>query len=104
MPRRLLAASLGILLLFQCLPLTIPSPADFPDCARVESKSFFEPLRVCDHGEGTATYLADHPWLPGTGFYFCTPVNEESFPGVLKIGLSEGFPRAVYKPPRPGCS
>jgi hypothetical protein len=70
----------------------------------MEAKSFFELLHVCDHGESTTAYLANHYWIPGTGFFFSTPVSEGSFPGVVKIGLSEGFPRAVYKPPRTGSS
>jgi hypothetical protein len=98
--RRLAAFSLVIFLVFQCLPLTMPSPADFPDGAKVEAKSFFEPLRVCEHGEGLAAYLADHPWVPGTAFFLCPCVRESSFPGTVNVGLPEGFPPAVYKPPR----
>ena len=97
-PRRLVAALLGVLLLIQCLPLTIPAPADFREGAKVEN--FFEPLQVCEHGDSPAAYFTDHPWIPGTGFFFRASVREGSFPGAAKVGLAEGFPSAVYKPPR----
>jgi hypothetical protein len=99
-PRRLVAALLGMLLLVQCLPLTIPAPADFRSGVKVEAKSFFEPLQVCEHGENPAAYFAAHPWIPGVMPFSCTSVSETGFPGVAKVGLSEGFPPAVYKPPR----
>ena len=97
---RFVAALLGILLLFQCLPLTVPPPEDFRSPAKVEAKSFFEPLCVCEHGDSPAAYFTDHPWIPGTGFFFRASVREGSFPGAAKVGLAEGFPSAVYKPPR----
>lgn len=99
-PRRLVAALLGVLLLIQCLPLTISAPADFREGAKVEVENFFEPLQVCEHGDGPVAYFTDRPWIPGTGFFFRASVREGSFPGAVKVGLAEGFPPAVYKPPR----
>lgn len=97
--RRLVAASLLLLLLIQISPFTVSDPSSIVDGGDGLAV-YIKPLQVCDSGLGRGGTIADRHWLPTLNVEtYCTPTADLPLTPPT-APLSQGHPPRLLRPPR----
>lgn len=101
---RPLAVMLAAIITLQVLPVTL-LPAHLPILSGDRgTETFLEPLQVCDSSGDFSGFLADHPWVPGTGGTAAFFPEQRCCEAPAAGKFTEGCRSNVFRPPRPFLS